>query len=355
MVKVSVNLGSNRPGGVDIALRGLADQTFEEFEIIFVDGRYRERHEKVLNYAKALGIRQPLYHVPNHRYNWQGRISEYPKWGNPCAGFNTGFMLSEGEIVIMLLDYAYAPPGWIESHLSLHDQRRLVMAPHLYTEMPKVFTKDGKDPINFSAGSPEATVENIMRQSDNFEEMSIFESAFDQSWLKNLKVHQWPNQDPKSILSTGPNAYSYMHTKNDSFPLQSALDVGGMDENFDRGRGPGDTEFGFRLYRAGCQTYICQEARVYCLNPRGILPNLNILIPESGAHRESLASVIPGGRWTYEEGKMYMDSRKDFATSNNPYDIMERRKEIWGWRELSQEREARIPFNEVPDEVWFRS
>jgi len=337
MVKVSVNLGSNRPGGIDIALRGLADQTYEDFEIIFVDGRYQKRHEMVLGLVKDLGIRQPFYHVPNHRNN--------DLWGTPCSGFNTGFMLSEGEIVIMLLDYAYAPPGWIESHLALHDQRRLVMSPHLYTEMPgPLLTKDGIDPIVFSAGAPETTTGNILEQRDKFEEISIFPFPFESSWLTGLAVHQWPNQDPKAIIGTGPNSYTYMHTKNDSFPLQAALEVGGMDENFDRGRGPGDTEFGYRLYMAGCQPYISQEARVYCLNPRGILPNLNIVIPESGSFE---------GRWTYEEGKSYMDSRKGFSKSNNPYDILERRREIWHWRELSQDREAKIPFNEVPDEVWF--
>jgi len=347
MVKVSVNLGSNRPGGLDVSLRGLADQTFEDFEIIFVDGRYNIRHDKILDLVKQLGIRQPFYHVPNHRYNdlmMKDLTGVKFPWGTPCAGFNTGFMLSEGEIVIMLLDYAYAPPGWIEAHLVYHDLRRLVMAPHLYTEMPTVVTKSPLTPISFFAGSPETTIENIVRQRECFDEVSIFPEHFYPGWLQWLKVHVWPNQDPKASLMTGPSAYTYMHTKNDSFPLQAALDVGGMDENFDRGRGPGDTEFGYRLYRAGCQPWVSQEAGVYCLNPRGIMPNLNIVIPEKGSY---------AGRWTYEEGTEYMKLRKDFTFANNPYDILERRKEIWHWRELSRERTPTISMNVVGDGEYF--
>jgi hypothetical protein len=343
VVKVSVTLGSSRPGGVDISLRGLADQTYDDFEIIFVDGRYHRRHEEVLDCVKKLGIKQPFYHVPNHRYNGF--------WSTPCAGYNTGFMLAEGEIVIMLLDYAYAPPGWIENHLKFHNKKRLVMAPHFYTEMPEVVTKDGKQPIQFTGGS-ETTVENILKQKENFDELSIFKYWFESSWLKSLKIFEWPHQDPKSIFPTGPLGYDYMHTKNDSFPLKVALDIGGMDENYDRGRGPGDTEFGYRLFIAGCEPWLSQEAKVYCLNPRGIMPNLNLTIPLNWSE--------PQPRWSYAEGTAYLRTRQNEIANGqppkakNPYDTYERRKEIWHWRDLSQEKEALIPLNNVPDEQWFK-
>ena len=44
MVKVSVTIGTSRAGGIDVSLRGMLDQTFDDFEIILVDGRYHKRH-----------------------------------------------------------------------------------------------------------------------------------------------------------------------------------------------------------------------------------------------------------------------------------------------------------------------
>ena len=340
MPKISVVIGTSRPGGIDVTLKGMADQTYDDFEIIFVDGRYHQRHREVLKLAKEMGIKVPFYHVPNHRYN--------DIWPVNCGGYNTGFMLSEGEIVIMLLDYAYTPPGWIENHLKYHDRKMLVMAPHVYLGMPEVVTLDGARPAQFLFAEPQTTVDNILRQKANFTEISIFKSMFEPSWIADLP--QPSDNDPK-LNVVGPIDHSYMHTKNDSFPLETVLDINGMDENYDRGRGPGDTEFGYRLICAGCGPCIVQEARVYCLNPRGIMPNLNLCLPETGADIE--------GRWSYEHGYAYMETRRiemsagEPIRAKNPYDLRRRRRDIWNWRELSQDYEAIIPYINVSNEGWF--
>lgn len=350
MTKVSVLLGSSRPGGVDVALRGLAEQTFEDFEIIFVDGRYHKRHERVLDCVCALGIQQSFYHVPNHRYT--------ELWNATCAGINTGFMLAEGEIVIILLDYSYTPPTWIEEHLKLHDKKRMVMSPHLYTELPEIVTLDGLSPVKFKGG-PETTIENIVAQKEHFDEICIFKKPFRPSWMKKLKVFEWPDQDPKIVRTPGPSQFDLMHTKNDSFPLETVLNINGMDENFDRGRGPGDTEFGFRLSMTGCEGWLSHEAKVFCLNPREIMPNLNMTIPLEWPHYAPNLQV-GHDRWSYNEGMAYMKKKQSEIlagkppVANNPYDLRERRKEIWEWRELSQKRNPVIPRNYISDEVYFK-
>lgn len=340
MVKVSVALGSNRPGGLDISLRGLADQTFDDFEIIFVDGRYHKRHERVLDYVKKLGIKQPFYHVPNHRFN-----KEYP---TSCAGINTGFMLSEGEIVIMLLDYAYTPPGWIENHLKHHDKRRVVMAPHIYHDLPVVVTKDGQQPITFFAGQPNVTVENILKHRENFDEISIFETPFETSVLTQVQRSHPPHQDPKLLQPEGPSTHNYSHTKNESFLREDVLSIGGEDEHYDRGGGPGDLLFGWQFEAIGCELWICQEARVMVLNPRWILPRTHLV----GGTRDSIS--YPTG-WSYNDGERYFNNKMASGdpVSKNPYNMREKRKELWRWRELSQERKPVIPLNDVSDEVYW--
>lgn len=363
MPKVTVSLGSSRPGGVDISFRGLADQTFKDFEVIFTDARYFQRHAQVLECAKKIGLKQPLYHVPNHRYNGF--------WGTACAGINTGFMLAAGEIVIILLDYAYTPPGWIEAHLKYHDKPRMVMAPHLYSEMAPVKfslpkpTGIGSDipliqgvntmtaePMRFPHGAPQTTVENILRQKERFDEISIFEKPFESPY--NFKV--CADNDPKANLPTGRSglSYNYMHTKNDSFPLKTVLDIGGMDENWDRGRGPGDTEFGYRLMMAGLEPWICHEALVYCPNPREIMPNLNTTIPIKWTPDK----LNIYDRWSYEQGTAYFECLKPQIVAGklkapNPYDMHEKRKELWKWRKLSQEKEAVIPLNNISNKEYF--
>ena len=354
--KVTVCLGSNRPGGVDISLRGLADQTFQDFEIVFTDGRYHNRHAQVLECAKEVGLKQPLYHVPNHRYNGF--------WGAACGGINTGFMLAAGEIVIILLDYAYCPPGWIETHLKYHDQPRMVMAPHLYCEMPPIVIKSPTPPIAFPHGVLKLQLKISLSRKN-----CLMKSAFLRSRLKALI-------SSRSVLTMilklicqlvfQAFSYNYMHTKNDSFPLKTVLDVGGMDENWDRGRGPGDTEFGYRLLMAGLEPWICHEALVYCPNPREIMPNLNTTIPIKWTSDnpniysiQRLSSYRIYGRWSYEEGTAYFESRKPMINSGNlkapnPYDMYEKRKELWEWRNLSQETEAIIPLNNVEDKEYFK-
>lgn len=346
MVKVTIALGSSRPGGVDISLKGLAEQTCKDFEVVFVDGRYHKRHAQVLEYAKKVGLEQPFYHVPNHRYNGI--------WGANVSGVNTGFMLAAGEILIMLMDYAYTPPGWIEEHLKWQDKPRLVMAPHLYSEMPLFLYKGNTEPILFANG-PETTVEAILKQRENFDEISIFPKPFDSSY--QFQVLAMPNNDPKSVVPTGhsPLSYNYMHTKNDSFPVKTVLEIGGMDEHYDLGRGPGDTEFGYRLVAAGLEPWICNEAKVYCPNPRPIMPNLNTTIPvEWTADRPNLVN-----RLSYNEGMAYFNACRGLIEKGgslkalNPYDTFEMRKELWVWRELSQEKDPVIPLNDVGDEKYF--
>mgnify|MGYP001097143407 CR=1 FL=1 len=339
--KISVCLGSARPGGLDISLRGLADQTYKDFEVIFVDSRYYKRHERVLDYVEKLGIKQPFYHVPNHRYN-----KEYPA---SCAGVNTGFMLAEGEIVIMLLDYAYTPPRWIESHLKHHDKRRVVMSPHIYHDLPEVVMKNGKQPITFIAGQPNVTLENIVNQRENFDEISIFKTPFDPSVLTQLKQGQPPHQDPKVLQPEGPSAHTFMHTKNESFRREDVLSIGGIDEHYDKGGGPGDLLFGWQFQAIGCELWICQEARVMVLNPRAILPRTHLV----GGTRDSIS--YPTG-WSYNDGERYYQEKMNSGdpVSKNPYDMREKRKELWHWRELSQERKPVIPLNDVPDAIYWK-
>ncbi len=323
MPKVSVLLGSSRPGGVDISLLGLASQTFDDFEAIFVDALYSRRHELVLDLVAASGLKQPFFHVPNHRYG------ETP-WTSISAGFNTGFMLAMGDLVLILCDYAYAPPNWIEAHLAHHTEPRMVVAPHRYRTMPAF-----GDLRSFTAG---ASLEYVVAQRESFAE--VYEPMTVEQILA-LPVE--PENDSKLSMPTGPVDHLYMHTKNESFPLENVLAIGGCDENYDRGRGPGDHDFGRRLIASGLQGWLATDAVVEVVNPRHVMPNPNI----------SILYENQGARWGVDTGNAYYHATAGRTVANNPWDIRKRKDMIWHWRELSTSRLTLIEPWVVEDSKYF--
>src|SRR5262245_28610299 len=121
---VSVLVMMSRPGGVDITLAAMRDQTFRDFELIIVDNRYELRHERIEAMAKEYGIERVIC-APEHRRNG--------KWIVAAAGFNTALALARGQVVIFLHDYTYVPAGWIEAHLGRIDGHafRYVASDHI--------------------------------------------------------------------------------------------------------------------------------------------------------------------------------------------------------------------------------
>ena len=336
-------LGSGRPGGVDVSFFGLARQTFRDFEVVFVDSRYHTRHARVLdaweraNDEAGTRVPAPLFHVPNHR-------NQAPPWGTTCAGYNTSSMLADGELVVFLLDFGFAPSDWLQRHVDAHEgKRRLVLAPHVYYDMPPVVTLDGGPPIDEAAWSGK-TPEQLYAERARYDEISIFPEPGFRPEILGPPV----GGDPKIVMPEGPCLPDFFHTKNESFPLDAILDVNGMDEHFDRMRGPGDPELAYRLVRAGLEPWLV-HAPVLCPNPRAMLPN-----PNSASHYDR---PTPGHEWRldYLAGERYFRQSVEEGRTRalNPYDLRERREKIWHWRALSQERAAVIPDIVVPDSDYF--
>lgn len=340
---ITVMLGSSRPGGVDIAFAGLARQTFRDFEVLFVDGRYHKRHAQVLDAAKEYGLSDRLIHVPNHRYSGT-------HWGNNCAGYNTGFALAAGEVLVFLLDYGYAPPDWLAHHW-LH-AGKLVLAPHEYHTLTGAISVDGQplptlDRQAIDAMSYEEAVRAVNTARERVDEISCFAEPFRPEHLE-----RFPSEHVSIPLQykTGksPNEAHFFSTKNESFPRANLEQIGGMDEQYDRGRGPGDPDLGFRLMWTGLKPWVCREATVHCLNPRGPMPNVNIVIPDSGPSID--------GRWGVQQGTDYYQHVKASfrLVPPNPIPLEQLRADIWHWRELSQRREACIPKRVIPDAEYYR-
>lgn len=343
-MKVTVTLGSNRPGGLDMSLHGLARQTYQDFEVIFVDGRYKQRHGAVLDAVARSGLQQPFLHVPNHRSSGNG-------WSNPCAGYNTGFALADGDLIVMLLDYAWMRSDWLAAHVAAQSVRaRLVMAPYEYHDpVPHLIRSKAGQPIEwFDHQRTGMTFDKALAQHEIFDEISCFKEPFTPDILAHFPPASC--QDTKMTMQTGPAGHEFMHTKNESFPRQAAFAVGGMAEFYDRGRGPGDLEFSIRLMRYGLQGWIETAARIMCINPRPFLPNPNGSIPEN--------QRLPpphDHRIHYREGEAhYFTTLKGHRQhSANPISLEELRDRLWSWRHLSQRTDPVLSSLIVSDQDYF--
>ncbi len=319
--EVSIVTCAARPGGLDVLLAGLKQQTFKDFEVIMVDHRYEKRHKIVQDAFNEAGIK--LIHVPEHRRNY--------KWISLAAGWNTGFMLARGRVVIMLVDYAFTPVGWIENHLKWHNDpnnKKMIVAPHAYTDMP---------PLKITP--PSITIETFTTKyvewidDEKLDEFSIFTEPFTTETMKTLAVTPPPYNDPKILMSEGYTYRDFSHMKNESFLLESVLNVNGIDEHGDLGKGPVDREFGNRMEKNNDRMYLYPPAIIYVPNPRFILPGLPWGMTHERVHVEGDCD-----RWSFDDGFKWEAKRFNEVDHGinqrayTPYDMEKKIKELESWR-----------------------
>jgi len=106
-MKISIVYLTYRPGGYDILVDSLRNQTFQDYELIVVDEMV-ERRDTVKDYllenainVSSIGPSKPKC-FPELAYNL-------------INAYNTGILLSRGDYVMILNDYAWLPPRALES------------------------------------------------------------------------------------------------------------------------------------------------------------------------------------------------------------------------------------------------
>ena len=322
MPKVSVLVAMFRPGGIDVTLVGLRDQTFKDFEVVLVDRRYERRHERVMAMAADYGL--DLIHVPEHRRNG--------KWQNIGSAWNTAMAVAEGEIVIFLPDWTYVPPGWIGAHLLPHASGDVVYVacPYRYTDLPPLKLLR---PFDFSGQLDRGRVcldEDAVLRGEVFDEISAFAAPFTWETATSLRHHEFPHQDTRQAAAGQSLEFSWIPLKNESVRRSIAYKVNGLDERLDRGKGPLDIDWASRLSPAGCQSTWTPEGLALCPNPRWICGSM-----PWGSKEERVE-----GRWSYWDGNAYNARRQDEAgrgkiRARNPFDIEELHEDLVraGWRD----------------------
>jgi len=130
-MKISVMNLTNRYGGIDILWANMMRQTEEDFELIIVDGLWREREALVKEYIND----------PRLKYVRQDSMKE-GALTNLAHADNQGFSSCEGELIVCLQDFIWIPHDSLEKYWFHHKEHPEGV---LVTGVGHQYSNPGKD------------------------------------------------------------------------------------------------------------------------------------------------------------------------------------------------------------------
>ena len=248
MKKISIICTIHRYGGIDLMFAGLEHQTFpkEDYELILCDKLYDIRHETIKNWAQENNI-NVTHFKPKNQSNYHVHSSVL----NECLEKVTG------EYTIVIGDYTFMMPHWLEIHHTYNQAGYCLSGPQRIYGLPKLCV-DLRQPI------------------------STFNENFNTDMFKLLPQFQ---MDPKLQLPNGSLIdHRYCYNRNESFPTAAAKKIGGWDESFDNRVGQSNLEFYLRLIHE-CNLQIASDGRaeIYRIMSYPIPPFTEFLAAETDA------------------------------------------------------------------------
>jgi glycosyltransferase involved in cell wall biosynthesis len=304
-MKVSVVLPSYRVGGLDVSFPGLGNQTFKDYEVIFVDALYDWRKQLVQEYAQETGV--PLKHIPPKK--------DTVPLHAPNNFENTGILSSSGELIIMFGDYQYAPPDWIQRHWEMYEKQKntIIMGsldiydhPLLQSyikvlQNPQAYYAFLDRPLDFSALK-----------------ISVFEEMFKPEMFKTAPLLV---PDARGTIPRLDAHYTWVILKNDAVPIEIFENLNGLDEGLDFGSGYQDTDFAFRALKAGYKIFFYPPNKVSQVNHRTIIPPLKRLYDskENEVRLFKKMRLIEEGRVSlFASNEFIIKEQRKSAGSQNP-------------------------------------
>jgi len=197
---ISVLYISNRYGGLDILKANLKRQTFQDFELVFVDGLYTERKDLVADYFKEFKVK----HIDQNILPMEGFVSRLAR------ADNLGFKNCEGELIVSLQDYIYIPSNGLEKFWNLH---KLYEGKALITGVGHQYFYPSKEDITNDKG---------------------LITVFEKDYTKKPETAHWfdPRFDQASKVRIGYPVEWEMNWA--CIPRKIIYEIGGMDEVYDQ-------------------------------------------------------------------------------------------------------------------------
>ena len=263
-MKISISFPTIRKGWLENTFRALGNQSLphQDWELVMIDD-YGDRWEEVRNLAQEYEVNVKYMH--SKPYYWKSNR----QLGNAR---NTGFIHSDGELIVFLDDYSWVEPRWLEAHWRYYNTwGRAVIG--------KVQS------VAFNSG-----------KITSKEDLALGERE-DERWLSIR---------PRKTLAPCPPGWFW--TFNASAPLSKIILVNGYDEEFDC-TGEDDVDLGLRLSKMGVSFIYTTnpEIVVYHMKHNGGLSRPSPFKPEE-CHR--VTKDLYGTKYDGSWGLLERNSRR---------------------------------------------
>ena len=246
---ISIVYVTKRPGGYDILFNSLKQQTYQNYELIIVDDVLDERKDKIFKYAKELNIKLKIATKSKEK------TFKDTKFGIANA-LNTGYILTEGQLVLTLMDYAWIPKGLLQSIYNFYSQFKnrnnlLAFRERFYQ------TKD-------------VIKEKLMDNS----QLSIFKEYMTENPEK-LGLDICINTKPPVNENVLYDETKYWELFCACLPKKILVELNGLDEKLDYGDDFHEKNISFRARMFGSKVYIDTKNIVLQIEHRNLLEEQN--------------------------------------------------------------------------------
>lgn len=278
MVKASVLICTARQDPqLKLTLECLKNQTFKDFELLYVDALKSERPKEFLDLIDSYRQYFPIVH-----------LRDKPKPPECVSGIsnarNTGIIFASGETIIMTGDETYVQNFWVERHVLAYDNSYNSSAPTLVLKK-----EDVKEDLNqFLTG------EIIKHPTEHPIRMLVKFGSNTYDSPSDCRIPGLPDE-----LVFGKNCYflcpgGWMHSLNLQMSLDRLLNVNGFDERYDKtGYGFEDTDLGFRMAFMGFPQILDTGNWVSQINGKPLIQKEGIGVKNKELYDERSKNVIP--------------------------------------------------------------
>jgi hypothetical protein len=200
----------------------LEQQTFRDFELVYVDTYYEENKERVSRLSPSFRLKHVPVH-PKHRY-WYDQGYTYI-----AAAKNTGILYADGELCVTCDDAELFPLTLLHDYWQYYKAQGVLL--HAFHKRMKNITsvRDGK----------------------------IMYPITGEIYINDMRA------SGKEILYHVHGSWLCAGT---SFPLAVGLALNGFNERMDGYKSLEDNDFGIRMAMYGCKFVIDKHAFVYILD-----------------------------------------------------------------------------------------
>jgi len=229
----------------------LEHQTFDknEYELIWCDKLYKERKNLIYVWSKDNDI-TINYFQPKNKSNYHVHSSVL----NECLE------RAKGKYCIVVGDYSYFDPNWIDIHYQYNNAGYCLSAPQRIYGLPKLSTSlDHPISVFYDTFTPE-----------------IFKI------LPQFRLDSGMELDSKIQLPNGVLIdHRYCYNRNESFPLEAAKKINGWNENYNNRVGESNKEFYLRLLQENKLQIVCDgKATIHRIMSYSIPPFTEFLANE---------------------------------------------------------------------------